>query len=506
MPRIMLPTPSSGLRADLSPFEAGQMSLVDSRNILLRDGRFVTRPGHTQFGAGELAGETPNGIIQYDRGDKVVIVMATGTRWWIWDDDNTVWQSLVDPDNGGPPLSGGAHTMFRVLDVGGDAWLIGANGADALYVYKGSGHYMEPLGDNLTDPPTCIAISNGHLVAAIGLELYVSALYDPTAFYVQLIRLAETDGSIIGLQELGSTAFVVYKTDAIYLAGATGNSDEPFDVALKAIGCSGPCSTAAIAANPEDGSHYYLGRDGGVYIFDGTAPRTLGAAVQAFICRTAEPTNLTKSHACYDRGKRNLWIYFPGTESTLCNRALVIQFPAMTCWAQQWQSLRPMCSKQVEVHRALKWRDATGRWCDIDSGISWSDMDKSWVHIMNGCVGLVMIDEGAEDLVGNPIYWFWETGLSNAGIDGFKTVNTVDHLITRGTPNQQTATARIGFSDNGAARSLGAARSIDLAALGRARTSHRQTSQFFSMRLEGTTSDEIEWVGASVEVEQRGLR
>jgi len=124
-----------------------------------------------------------------------------------------------------------------------------------------------------------------------------------------LIRLADTPGAITAHLEMGTMMLAVYKTDAIYvLAVQTGT--EPFRPDLRASGIQGPVGPMAVTAL-SDNLHVYLGRDGALYFFDGSPPRSLGPHVQEWLAKDLDVDYAHRSFLVWNSEKRELRVWYP---------------------------------------------------------------------------------------------------------------------------------------------------------------------------------------------------
>lgn len=125
-----------------------------------------------------------------------------------------------------------------------------------------------------------------------------------------ILRLADTPGEIVAVQEMGTQQIAVYKTDAIYtLTAQSGIS--PFAPSLRASGIQGPVGPRAVVAL-NDQTHLYLGRDGGVYMFTGASPQSLGDQFRSWIAREMDPEYYADdSFMQFDPEKNEVHVYYP---------------------------------------------------------------------------------------------------------------------------------------------------------------------------------------------------
>lgn len=124
-----------------------------------------------------------------------------------------------------------------------------------------------------------------------------------------ILRLADTPGEVVASQEMGTQMIAMYKTDAIYtLSASTGPS--PFAPSLRASGIQGPVSARSVVAL-NDSTHIYLGRDGGLYMFSGQTPQSLGDQFRSWIAREIDPDYAHLSFMQFDPERNEIHAYYP---------------------------------------------------------------------------------------------------------------------------------------------------------------------------------------------------
>lgn len=207
-------------------------------------------------------------------------------------DDSEVGESLFHADRDHP-------VDLRGYDYAQKTWIVAANENDRVCAWDGQDDSKAQVcGQNAPYAKT-ICVSGGRILAGNirfpdpGKDLVAPlAVVFSDTFLSQgfnnwhpelAIRLADTPGEVVKLLELGNLAVACYKTDAVYmLVFQTGNN--PFRTQLMASNVPGPIGVRAVVSLTEN-SHFYLGEDGGVYVFDGSYPRNfnpnIGNAIQA---------------------------------------------------------------------------------------------------------------------------------------------------------------------------------------------------------------------------------
>jgi hypothetical protein len=156
-------------------------------------------------------------------------------------------------------------------------------------------------------------------------------------FPADILRLADTPGEVVGMQEMGTQMIAVYKTDAIYtLSASTGPS--PFAPSLRASGIQGPMSARSIVAI-SDNTHIYLARDGGVYMFSGQTPTSLGDQFRTWISREIDPDYSDSAFMIFDPERNEIHAYYAVKGSGgVVRKGIVIDVSTQpfTAWPVLW--------------------------------------------------------------------------------------------------------------------------------------------------------------------------
>jgi hypothetical protein len=130
-----------------------------------------------------------------------------------------------------------------------------------------------------------------------------------TWFPSDIIRLADTPGRVICVKAMGTMMVAVYKSDAVYvLAVQSGLS--AFQPNLRAAGISGAVGRKAVETIA-DNLHIFLARDGGLYLFDGGPPRSLGEQFRRWINREMDLDYAARSYLKFDPVHNELHVYYP---------------------------------------------------------------------------------------------------------------------------------------------------------------------------------------------------
>lgn len=231
-----------------------------------------------------------------------------------------------------------ARWVFRGAEKGGDKYILATNGvitplaASTNYTNhddKADGTIFpcfRPLGDtdedgtaeNVIPPAKCMAFANnrlvlGNIVGDTPLSVRLSAPQDFDSGYEDEYKLADTFGDIVSMRELNAITIAILKTDAIYhgisqveFMGVSA----PMRFELIKTGISGPCCDASVVYLP-DGRLCWLGRDGGVYIYDGTVPRDAGRHIRHMVSPILDVERYEWAWGMVDPRRNLLWFFFP---------------------------------------------------------------------------------------------------------------------------------------------------------------------------------------------------
>ena len=132
-------------------------------------------------------------------------------------------------------------------------------------------------------------------------------------------RLVSTPGQLTAGARLGDYA-VAYKERSIYLGQYVG-APVVWDwsqVADGGAGCVGKNAICDIG-----GVHFFVGPDN-FWLFDGTRPQPLADGVlRSWFVNNASASYLSKTVCTFDRESNRVWVFYPSTNATECDSALV---------------------------------------------------------------------------------------------------------------------------------------------------------------------------------------
>ena len=323
-----LPVPVDGLRLDMDPTSMPPTALVyGTQNVVLRRGRVQPRYGFSSFASD--VGAPVRGVIDYGPsvgltgvgvGIPDSMVAGTDSAWYKYAAGS--WTALTGA------ISASNHIIFRIFSKNGIGYVVGINdGVDFPKRWDGVAAGISTVGGSPPKPKAMMLLANRLLLFNLTGGGAYSGVVSPSGYDVSAFNdfeagwsttlnglLIDTPGDIVAALEMGDLQGVIYKSDAIIMAVAQA-ATVPFHFEWKSFGNVGPVNSRCVFS-VQDGSHIYLGADGGVYRFDGVTPVSLGVHIQKAILRAADLdlTQLaTKAWGFYDKTRNEAFFYFKGT-------------------------------------------------------------------------------------------------------------------------------------------------------------------------------------------------
>lgn len=226
----------------------------------------------------------------------------------------------------GGDYTGGADTRWSFAQFG-DA-TIASNKTDAMQAST-TGAFADISGA----PKAEIVFTVGAFVMALNYDdgtetadgWYCSAAFDHTDWVLDVTtqctsgRLVSTPGALTAGLKLGEYA-VAYKAKSIFLGQYVGSPVvwDWIPVAGGEAGCVGKDAICDIG-----GAHFFVGEDN-FWLFDGTRPVPLGDnQVRQWFYDNSDPQFRYRTICTFDRQNNRVWVFFPGSGSETCNKALV---------------------------------------------------------------------------------------------------------------------------------------------------------------------------------------
>lgn len=501
-----LKPPVLGVRPDLDPENVDDKSLVAGENVINRDGDFRTRPGFTSFA--DNVHEVPMAYIQYDHADGNPRTVLGTQRSWRRLTGN-VWTDI----SGGVPLNGGftEHIVFRTFSKANATWLLGVNGADNMKKWDGTSPAYADVGGS---PPRArcmcvvfdrIVLGNlltGGTISPVAIDVSANKDFD-AGWGSQLVALlADTEGPIISMEEMGTLNAAILKSDSVYMLIAQGGTD-PFRIQWVKSGISGPAS-ARLSCKLWNGGVAITGRDGLVSTFDGANVAPLPYAIQRQIVRTANLEKLNRGWMLPDSDRRELWIVYPLIGSDFPNGGMVINMTTLACYPIRFPAHHMMAGGKITTTAGITIGQLVGPIGSLSNTIgSFASTAVIRRLVLGNSLGQTLQEIGNTD-DGAPIPFYWDTPIRGQ-TNQFHTIDSIRHRF-KYTVNTQPVDVLVGSRDEGDAINFVSQTSIDLHNDSDKVTSHRFDAEYFGLRYQGNATEPVIYQGAMVDVKQRGKR
>jgi len=221
-----------------------------------------------------------------------------------------------------------------------------------------------------------------------------------------IVTVTEGYGPIIAVRNLGLQSFAIYSERAQLVATLTGGVTI-FRVDFRS-GQTGPASPSAVV-NAGGESHYYMGRDGNFYRFDGSRCVAIGDAVKTKIQAIMNSSYMQRAHGFFDRQNREITWFFPTKGTTEIYGGITYDIDA-NVWSTPHQFAFSLSAgfEWDEVFD-VTWADLTGTWLTLgDTYPTWTSMGSSsrTTQMLGDADGTMYIYGGAATDNGNPIEAF----------------------------------------------------------------------------------------------------
>lgn len=132
-------------------------------------------------------------------------------------------------------------------------------------------------------------------------------------------RLVSTPGAITALKAFGDQ-FCAYKDRSLYLGRYVGSPAVwEWDLIPGDVGCVGVDAVTDLGGLGQ----VFVGRSD-IMLFDGTVPQSIAeGSVRQWFYNNCSQENLFRTVVTHDKQNGAVWIFYPSTDSEVCDRALV---------------------------------------------------------------------------------------------------------------------------------------------------------------------------------------
>lgn len=367
--KIEIPPPGRGFRSDLALHRIPDNYLAQGKNVLVRDGNLITRPGVVPVVSSAPSANRVMGLFYYvDHTGTSRLVVGTTTGFFVTQGGS--WTNIT-----GTPLSGATddQIVFTVFMLGSSTRLVAVNDKDPPQVYTGGSSFAN-LGGS---PPIAKSVASAFQRVILGnitvagqrrpSELRISAFQDPETWPVlNVVNLPDTADSIVAVKSLSDQAFVVYKTRSQWVGVGAGEIF-PFIFELRSQQ-PGPVSPNSVV-QAED-KHYYIGLDGDVYQFDGVRTVSIGGVVKRTIQASLDFSLAGRTHGFYDRINREIW-WFWRPVSGAATSGIVMRLP----YDDVPLAFSPLLEYSIELTASSDW--------DELASTAWDGLSGTWDGLQN---------------------------------------------------------------------------------------------------------------------------
>lgn len=342
---IDIPPPISGLVANLPPHRIPPTALSDGLNVVVgTDGMMHSRSGYLPAGMAQPADKPLGGVSWTDGNGDIASVIATRSKWYGFKSNE--WTDITDPahpvDNTGDNPA--RFAVFFEGDLGdpnsnGNFYAYGvcagftASCADPLRRWRSD----QTLYQVITGAPT------GADICVLANRVVVANVLDSSGHHPQRVRWSSINfasdvtawpasnnadligpfGNIIAIRPTSRLNAIAYaQTGAWIMAAAPGLDAEAFQFEKLYGVTMGPVSPSALIEL--GGAHYYLGRDGRIYLFDGQSAQVISAAIDSVVQARMGATEAFRAHAVYLPQQQQIWWFVSLDSDTDPQHAIVL--------------------------------------------------------------------------------------------------------------------------------------------------------------------------------------
>lgn len=506
LPGFPIDPAKAGIRTDLSRLEAGWAAYPSCENVLDHQASFRVRPGLTKVG--NSLGSRVVGAISYPAPtDPARLVAVTTTGMAVYNIAGGTWTDVTNPLN---PLTGGAANVaiLRTLESGANVLTLAINGKDAPIAWANDPLVKyRLLTCEVPRTPRCMVVCNNRLVFGNISELspqgvdYSNPLDPDHGWGVNEIILGDTPGDIVAMRELGNLAFVVYKSDAIYMAQAIAGA-ETFTFQFHSAYNAGPLGPAAVLSVGE-GLHMYLAIDGGLYKFDGVQPLLLVEHLRTYIASRLDRSRMNRSFAFLDPETSLAYFFYPVKGAAEVMSAVVLDLTTGAAWPWRWSAHGFSCALSAGLEAGVMIKDLP---LIGDMTMTFGEMSTlSPTLLVGDSTGQFYALSGYTD-DGVAIPFSWETGDADLGSAlNYKLVTASEHEF-QPTLATQTVSFQLGTSSSETTPTWEDAQTFDLLDPGPYELGHRLTGRKIAVRFSGSATQPVTWLRSRLFLADGGRR
>jgi len=505
MEPLPIKAPTAGVRRDLDPEDISDGEMADAENVIYRDGSFAVRPGFAAF-ANDID-QRPTAYIQYLFNDGTVkIVQGTTVGWRVL--AGSTWTDISGTALTGSPTD---QQVFRTFSKAAATHLLGTNGADSPKKWDGVAATYSPMGGT---PPRarcmCVVFDrivlgnllSGGTISPLAIDVSANKDFDSGWGSELVALLADTEGHIVSMEEMGTLQAAILKSDAVInLIAQAGGS--PFRIQWIKAGVSGPASSK-LSFKMSTGEIGWLGSDGLLSLFNGASVQETPYRIQKQIVATANLEGFGRGWATYDSDRRELWLVYPLIGSFEPNGGCMINMHTLQVYPFRFPTLVPTAGAKLKSTSGLTIGDLTSSIGSIALTIGELASSSARRRLIIGDSGGQSFEDSGMTDNGTAIPFYWETPVRGQ-MERFTSIQRIRHRFTP-TQGAQAVSLEVGKRNESGSISYGTPKTINLFSNGRKSTGHRVSAEYFSLRFSGDASQPVEYSGSAVYRTMRGKR
>jgi len=510
MPAPPLPIlpPLRGLITTRNPESIPSDGARDLENWIFRNGDFRVRPGLTVFS--DDINERPTGYFSYLEFDGTYhLVMGTTVGWHVYNPGPKTWTDISGTALTATSVQLQVHRFFQ---KGGATWLLGCNDKDtpvkwdsdptANYAVIGGTPPVARAMMVLADRVLLLNLSSGATINPAAITVSSRLDFD-TGWGTVLVAILSNAGDIVAAEELGEFVGVIYCIDSIHLAVAQGGAVPfRFDPKKQYTEGEGPASVKCVIKT--HGGHIIFSANGDVHFFDGADWRTIWPEVARHIQRTGNLEAMARSWATYDAINREVLFVYPEIGNIEPGVGVLVKEDTGALYPIRWASKDMTAGHFARAVEGVTIGELPGTIGAMEGTIG--ELGNFTRRIILGEMGGQSYEDFGETDAGTGIAFKLETGLVSLGNSNrFKQAKKIEHRFLKA-PMAQNVTVKVGKSNHGDVRVLDTGHTLDIGTTGPYKTGHRRSSKYLSVRLEGTATQPVVWLGSFAELVNRGYR
>lgn len=377
MPTVTIPSTGLGIIADEQPQELPDGAWSTGLNVRFRDGYAQRIKGHSSALTAPAAAAYH--VARYNTGGNWIHATLAAA---FADNGTTKTDITGDAFTGGADdrftscVLGGVFVINNQKDVpkfwGGNvasnlATLTGWDANDRCEAIRSFKAYLIALNITKTNTNYASMVKWSDVAAPGAIPSVWAAAADNDAGEVDV---AETSDSIVDGRALGDS-FIVYKTASMYSMQFVGGND--IFRFSRLPGDHGMLTTNCAADFP--GGHVVLTASD-VIVHNGTGPTSiLDGKMRRWLFSTMDSTNCYRSFVVANHAYGEVWVCFPKTGSTACDRALIWNYTRGTFAIRELPNATAGDFGPLITTAADSWNADTEAW-DVDF-TTWDGSDIS---------------------------------------------------------------------------------------------------------------------------------